>query len=157
MYTTVGHYYWFMLRPVVSHANFKLPIPLFPEFAFQYTKKYFFLILNTSTFTFRYKTPPVKLIYFHFLRKTLIIQLVFKLFKADDVTARWRKGRTETRVWNDILNIHFSFLANKLKNCFFLHYICIMSNCKTCSFIFKHKQSLVGDPNGILGKNSSFL
>ena len=27
MYTTVGHYYWFALRPAVSHANFKLPIP----------------------------------------------------------------------------------------------------------------------------------
>ena len=26
MYTTVGHYYWFALRPVMSLANFKLPI-----------------------------------------------------------------------------------------------------------------------------------
>ena len=74
-------------------------------------KKYFFVYwkvnyeksgikLNTSIFTFGDKTPLVKFIAFHFLIKILITQLFFKLFKADEVTARWREGTTETRVLN---------------------------------------------------------
>ena len=71
-------------------------------FAFQYTKKYFFSILNTNTFTFWDKTPALTFIYFHFLRKTLIIQLIFKLFRADYVTACVLRREGATSIFQNI-------------------------------------------------------
>ena len=57
------------------------------------------------------------------------------------------KARQKQEFEINIPNIHFSFLANKLQKLFFsLHYICIISNCKACSFIFKHKKISVDDP-----------
>ena len=98
----VGNDYAMLSRRTVLYHFFR-------SSPFGTQRNIFFLILNTSTFTFGDKTPPVTFISFHFLRKTLIIQFVFKLFKADEVTAcvLCREGATSIFQNIDICSSYF--------------------------------------------------